>query len=39
MGTSKKCWFSTDPQIVIDYENDIEFLLLELQAGMMTDKY
>ena len=39
MGTSKKFWFSTDPQILLDYENDIEFMLLELQAGMMTDKY
>jgi hypothetical protein len=28
-----------DPQILLDYENDIEFMLLELQAGMMTDKY
>jgi len=32
-------WGFIDPQILLDYENDIEFMLLELQAGMMTDKY
>jgi hypothetical protein len=32
-------WGYIDPQILLDYENDKEFMLLELQAGMMTDKY
>jgi hypothetical protein len=32
-------WGYIDPQILLDYENDIQFMLLELQAGMMTDKY
>ncbi len=32
-------WGFIDPQILLDYENDIEFMLLEIQAGMMTDKY
>ena len=32
-------WGFIDPQILLDYENDKEFMLLELQAGMMTDKY
>jgi hypothetical protein len=32
-------WGYIDPQILLDYENDIEFMLLELQVGMMTDKY
>ena len=32
-------WAYIDPQILLDYENDKEFMLLELQAGMMTDKY
>ncbi len=32
-------WGFIDPQILLDYENSIEFMLLEIQAGMMTDKY
>jgi hypothetical protein len=32
-------WGYVDPQIILDYENDIEFMLLELQSGMMLDKY
>ena len=32
-------WGFIDPQILLDYENDVEFMLLEIQAGMMTDKY
>jgi hypothetical protein len=32
-------WAYIDPQIILDYENDKEFMLLELQAGMMLDKY
>jgi hypothetical protein len=32
-------WGYIDPQIILDYENDKEFMLLEIQAGMMTDKY
>jgi len=32
-------WGFIDPQILLDYENDIEFMLLEIQAGIMTDKY
>jgi hypothetical protein len=32
-------WGYIDPQIILDYENDKEFMNLELQAGMMTDKY
>jgi hypothetical protein len=31
-----KYWAYVDPQILLDYENDEEFMLLELQAGMMT---
>jgi len=31
-----KYWGYVDPQIILDYENDEEFMLLELQAGMMT---
>lgn len=32
-------WGYVDPQVILDYENDKQFMLLELQAGMMTDKY
>lgn len=38
MGTSKKHWFFTDPQIVFDNENDTEFALLDFEFGwMMTN--
>ena len=33
MGTSKKFWFSSDPQIVIDNENDEEFAIVDLEFG------
>ena len=29
-------WGFIDPQIVIDYENQTDFMLLEIQAGMMV---
>lgn len=32
-------WAYIDPQIVLDYENSREFMLLELQGGMMLDKF
>ena len=32
-------WGFIDPQILLDYENDVEFMLLEIQGGMMLDKY
>jgi hypothetical protein len=35
MGTSKQFWFFTDPQIVIDNENDNEFMILDLEFGWM----
>lgn len=31
-----KFWTYVDPQIVLDYENDEYFMLLELQGGMMV---
>jgi len=31
-----KYWTYVDPQIVLDYENDSYFMLLELQGGMMV---
>jgi hypothetical protein len=32
-------WGYVDPQIILDYENNEEFMLLEIQGGMMMDKY
>ena len=32
-------WGYVDPQILLDYENEKEFMLLEIQGGMMADKY
>ena len=32
-------WGLFDPQIVLDYENDTEFMIIDLEAGMMLDKY
>jgi hypothetical protein len=37
--SANQYWGFIDPQILLDYENDVEFMLLEIQAGMMTDKY
>lgn len=31
-------WGYIDPQIVLDYENDNQFMLLEIQGGAMLDK-
>ena len=39
MGTSKKFWFSTDPQIVIDNENEEEFAIVDLEFGWMMTKW
>ena len=32
-------WAYIDPQIVLDYENSREFMLVELQGGMMLDRF
>jgi len=31
-------WGYVDPQVLLDYENNVEYMLLEIQVGMMTDK-
>jgi hypothetical protein len=31
-----KYWAYVDPQVILDYENDEEFMLIELQGGMMV---
>ena len=33
--SENKYWGYVDPQIILDYEQDVEFGLLEIQAGMM----
>ena len=33
---SNKYWGYVDPQIILDYENKTEFMLFEIQAGMMV---
>jgi hypothetical protein len=32
-------WAYIDPQIILDYEQSTEYMLLEIQAGTMLDKY
>jgi hypothetical protein len=35
----KQRWALFDPQIVLDYENEIEFMIIDIEAGTMLDKY
>jgi len=35
----KQRWALFDPQIVLDYENEIEFMIIDIEAGTMIDKY
>ncbi len=39
MGAGKQYWFFADPQIVLDYEQDKEYSIIDLEVGMMLDKY
>jgi len=40
MAKDKQSWFFTDPQIVIDNENDVEFCVCDFEFGwMMTNWY
>ena len=34
--SANKYWAYIDPQVIIDFEQDEEFMLIELQAGMMV---
>jgi hypothetical protein len=36
---SNQYWGYIDPQIILDYENNTEYMQLEIQVGMMTDKF
>ena len=35
----KQYWTLIDPQIILDYEKEEEFALIDFEAGMMLDKY
>jgi hypothetical protein len=35
----KQRWALIDPQGVLDYENDTEFMLVDIEVGTMLDKY
>ena len=39
MGLDKQSWFFTDPQIVIDNENNKEFAIVDLEWGWMMTKW
>ena len=39
MAENKQSWFFTDPQIVIDNENDTEFAILDFEFGWMMTKW
>ena len=39
MGLDKQSWFFTDPQIVIDNENNVEFAIVDLEWGWMMTKW
>lgn len=36
---NKQYWALFDPQIVLDYEDDKEFMIIDIEAGTMLDKY
>jgi hypothetical protein len=35
----KQRWALLDPQIILDYEQNIEFMIVDLEVGTMLDKY
>ncbi|MDX2494981.1 MAG: hypothetical protein QNK27_08485 [Desulfuromusa sp.] len=39
MSESKLFWFFADPQIILDYEQDKEYSIVDLEVGAMLDKY
>jgi len=32
-------WVLLDPQIILDYENDVEFVLIDIEVGTMLEEY
>ena len=39
ISSGKQCWVLLDPQIIIDYEQQIEYIIFDAEAGTMLDKY
>ncbi len=39
MAKSKQYWFFADPQIVLDYQENEEYMIVDLEVGAMLDKY
>jgi len=39
MAKDKQSWFFTDPQIVIDNEADVEFMIVDIEFGWMMSKW
>lgn len=39
MGSSMQYWFFSDPQIILDYENNEEYMIVDLEVGMMLDRH
>jgi hypothetical protein len=37
--SDKQYWALVDPQIVLDYEEEKEFMLIDIEAGIMLDRY
>jgi hypothetical protein len=37
--SNKQYWALVDPQIVLDYEEEKEFMIIDIEAGAMLDKY
>lgn len=39
ISSNKQYWTLVDPQIILDYEQDEEYMLVDIEAGTMLDKY
>jgi hypothetical protein len=39
ISSDKQYWTLFDPQIILDYEENKEFMIIDLEAGTMLDKY
>ena len=39
MAASMQYWFFADPQIILDYEEEKEYAIVDLEVGAMLDQY
>lgn len=39
ISSSKQYWILADPQIILDYEQDEEYMITDFEVGSMLDKY